>query len=286
MPQRGPPAKESAVNQAPQITMHDGRAIPQIGLGTYRLTGELAHSAVNAALEVGYRHIDTATLYENESEIGQVLAASGLAREDYFVTSKLWADDLPEPRRAIETSLAKLGLDQLDLYLIHWPAVVGHGDLYIEAWDALQGFQEEGLAASIGVSNFNDNHVAQLRGVTPAINQVELHPTFTQPQLQAQMKMRGIPVAAWSPLGRARDLTQPVIQQIAEATGRTPGQVVLRWHLQGGRVVIPRSSNPDRIAENFNIVDFELSDEQCEQIELLNNPETGRTRGMNPETDV
>lgn len=272
------------MSKVPQITMHDGVEIDQIGFGTYRLTDDLARSAVGKALEIGYRHIDTAALYENETEIGQVLAASGLGRDEYFVTSKLWNDDLLDPRRGIETSLTKLGLDRLDLYLIHWPSVIAHQDAYIHAWDALQDFQAAGLVTSIGVSNFNDHHVAALRGATPAINQIELHPSFTQPQLREQLAKRGIPIAAWSPLGRARDLTATSIQQIAENSGRTPAQVVLRWHLQRGRVVIPRSSHPDRITENFDILDFELSDEQCELIEQLNDPEGGRTRGMDPDT--
>lgn len=271
------------MSQIPTISMADGRPIPQLGFGTWRLNGPEGERAVAAALETGYRHIDTATLYANEAEIGRVLASSGLARNDVFVTSKIWTTDLPDPRRALETSLANLGLDHLDLYLIHWPSVIAHGRAYVECWDALQEFAAEGLVTSIGVSNFNEEHLAELRGATPAINQVELHPTFTQPTLRAQLKHRGIPIAAWSPLGRARDLTQETIQEIAEAAGRTPGQVILRWHLQQGRVAIPRSSNPDRIAENLDVFDFELSDEQLALIDSLDSPD-GRSRGMDPAT--
>ncbi len=195
------------MSQIPTITMSDGRPIPQLGFGTWKLNGELGEQAVTTALEVGYRHIDTATLYQNETEIGRVLAASGLARDDLFVTSKVWTTDLTDPRRALETSLAALQLDRLDLYLIHWPSVIAHGRAFVECWDALQELQSEGLVTSIGVSNFNEEHVEQLSGAVPAINQVELHPTFTQPTLRAQMKARGIPIAASSPLGRARDLT-------------------------------------------------------------------------------
>jgi 2,5-diketo-D-gluconate reductase A len=272
------------LNQIPQITMTDGHPIPQIGFGTYRLNDDLAISSVERALEVGYRHFDTAASYHNETEVGATLASSGLPRDELFITSKVWTDGLADPRRALETSLEKLKLDHLDLYLIHWPSVIKHGRAYVDCWDQLQVLRDEGLTTSIGVSNFHDHHLAELRGAVPAINQVEVHPSFTQPELSAQLAARGIPVAAWSPLGRARDLTDQVIQQISVESGRTPGQVVLRWHLAAGRVVIPRSSNPDRIAENFQLLDFRLSTEQCALIDSLNDPVNGRTRGLNPDT--
>ncbi len=259
------------MTQIPQLRLSDGQHIPQIGFGTWALNGEVATQAVTRALEVGYRHLDMATLYDNEADIGRALTASGIARDELFLTGKVFRDDMaPDAaRRALETSLTDLGVDHLDLYLIHSPSVKRHGDAYLWCWEALQQFQAEGLVTSIGVSNFSDDHIAALRGATPVVNQIELHPTLGQPELRAQMRARKIVVVSYSPLGQADDLTDQVIQEIAEASGRTPAQVVLRWHIQHGLVAIPRSSHPQRIAENLDIFDFELSDEQMDLIDSL-----------------
>ena len=263
------------MTQIPQLRLSDGQHIPQIGFGTWALKGEVAIQAVTRALEVGYRHLDMATLYDNEADIGRALAASGIARDELYLTSKVRHDDMAPDvaRRALETTLADLGVDRLDLYLIHSPSVNRHGDAYIRCWEALQQFQAEGLVTSIGVSNFSDDHIAALRGATPVVNQIELHPTLGQPGLRAQMHARKIVVVSYSPLGQADDLTDQVVQEIAEASGRTPAQVVLRWHIQHGLVAIPRSSHPQRIAENLDIFDFELSDEQMELIDSMDESE-------------
>ena len=271
------------MTEVPQITFSDGHRIPQLGFGTWQLRDDVALHAVESALAVGYRHIDTAAVYRNETQVGRALAASGLARDEVFLTSKIWTTDMAAPRRALETSLTKLGVERLDLYLIHWPSVIAHGDAFIGCWDALQELQAEGLVSSIGVSNFHEHHLARLRGATPVLDQIELHPTFIQQPLRAHLAERDIVVAAWSPLGRAHDLTEGTVLRVAEQSGRTPAQIVIRWHLQQGRVVIPRSSNPDRIAENFQVVDFELSDEQVALLDALDSP-AGRTSGLDPDT--
>ncbi|NLH68599.1 MAG: aldo/keto reductase [Brooklawnia sp.] len=267
--------ERTKVAQIPQLRLSDGQQIPQIGFGTWALKGEVATQAVTRALEVGYRHLDMATLYDNEVEIGRALAASAIPRDELFLTGKVFHDDMaPDAaRRALETTLADLGVDHLDLYLIHSPSVKRHGDAYIWCWEALQRFQAEGLVTSIGVSNFTDDHIAALRGATPVVNQIELHPTFSQPRLRAQMRARKIAVVSYSPLGQADDLTNQVVQEIAEASGRTPAQVVLRWHVQHGLVAIPRSSHPQRIAENLDIFDFELSREQLGLIDSMDESE-------------
>jgi len=251
--------------------MGDGVLIPQLGFGTYKTPPEDAERAVSEALAVGYRHIDTAKLYANEDGVGAAIAASGLARDELFVTTKLWYDaqDPASARIAIHESLQRLGLDHVDLYMIHWPATVHYGDLYIDTWDALQEFKREGLTTSIGVSNFEKIHLDKLRGETPAVDQVELHPTFARHELREEAAKRGILIEAWSPLGRGADLTNPVIMQIAEQIGRTSAQVIIRWHIQSGLAVIPKSVTPARIAENAAVFDFELTDDQMATINAL-----------------
>jgi len=255
----------------PQVLMGDGKSIPQLGFGTFKVPPDDAEKAVNEALRIGYRHLDTATLYGNESGVGAAIAASGLARDQLFVTTKLWNDEhQPDKARvAINSSLEKLGLDHVDLYLIHWPATVCYGDSYIDAWDSLQEFKREGLATSIGVSNFNPEHLDKLRGETPAVNQVELHPTFAQVALRDEMTRRGIAIESWSPLGRGADLSHPTLLRIAADIGRTPAQVAVRWHIQSGIIVIPKSVTPDRIAENARSLDFELTDDQMAAIDAM-----------------
>lgn len=233
------------MTQIPQVRLSDGHQMPQLGFGTWDLNGKQAERAVTRALEVGYRHLDMATLYANEAWIG----------------------------RALETTLTDLGVDHLDLYLIHSPGVRRYGNAYITCWDALQEFRDEGLTTSIGVSNFTADHIAALHGMAPVVNQVELHPTYSQPELRAQMADREIAVVSYSPLGQASDLTDQVVQQIAETAGRTPAQVVLRWHLQHGLTPIPKSSHPQRIADNLDVFDFELSREQMGLIDSLNRPD-------------
>ncbi|MCL2316474.1 MAG: aldo/keto reductase [Actinomycetia bacterium] len=261
--------------EIPQTTLNDGVTIPQLGFGTYLIPDDEAPAAVATALGAGYRHIDTASIYDNERGVGRALAASGLARDEYFVTTKLW-NDAHRPSRArvsINASLERLGLDYVDLYLIHWPATVKYGDAYIEAWDALQEFKREGLTRSIGVSNFNAEHLDALRGETPSVDQIELHPRLVQPGLCAELGRRGVAVEAWSPLGRASVLDEPAIARIAAELDRTPAQVVIRWHLQRGHIVIPKSVHAGRIAENIDVFDFTLTDAQMAAITGLDRAE-------------
>ncbi|MEL4357796.1 MULTISPECIES: aldo/keto reductase [unclassified Luteococcus] len=265
----------------PMTTLNDGKQIPQLGFGVWQVENEQATPAVATALEVGYRHIDTAAIYGNEEGVGKAIEESGIARDELFITTKLWNDShqADDARKAIETSLTKLGLDHVDLYLIHWPANVKYGEAYIEAWDALQQFKAEGLATSIGVSNHNVEHLDKLNGETPAINQVELHPTWQQPELRAVHAERGIATEAWSPLGQAKDLQHEVIAKIAEKHLATPAQVIIRWHLQLGNVVIPKSVTPARIAANFDVFGFELDESDVAAIAQI---ESNNRLGANP----
>jgi 2,5-diketo-D-gluconate reductase A len=265
----------------PTVAMGDGVQIPQLGFGTYKVSDEDAYVSVTNALQVGYRHIDTATFYGNESGVGRALAESGIPRDQLFITTKLWHDSLePEAaKRSLERSLEKLGLEQIDLYLIHWPAMVAHGDLFVKTWDAFQEFKRAGLAKSIGVSNFNIEHLDKLHGEVPAVDQIEVHPTLTQPELVAELARRNITVEAWSPLGRAADLAEPTLVDIGQQVGKSPAQVIIRWHLQMGYVVIPKSTHLERIKDNFNVFDFDLSEDQMAQITALNR--NNRT-GSNP----
>jgi diketogulonate reductase-like aldo/keto reductase len=235
-------------------------------------------------LRTGYRSIDTAAAYGNEAEVGEAIRSSELDREQVFVTTKLWNDDHghDQARRAFEQSLGRLGLDYVDLYLIHWP--VPRDGRYLEAWEALCELKDRERARSIGVSNFTVEHLERIidaSGVVPAVNQVELHPQLQQPELCEFHRRRGIATEAWSPLGQGKILDDPTIAEIASSHDRTPAQVVLRWHLQLGNVVIPKSVTPARIEENFQIFDFELSDEEMAGFETLN---TGRRIGPDPET--
>lgn len=271
----------SIVNQVPTITLIDGVEIPQLGFGVWQVGDDEIVPVVSAALETGYRHIDTAAAYQNEEGVGKAIAQSGIARDELFVTTKLWNADhqAGDARQAIETSLTKLGLDHLDLYLMHWPATVKYGDAYIEAWDAMQQFKAEGLVRSIGVSNFNTEHLDAISGEVPSVNQIELHPTFGQAEFRAELLRRGIRPEAWSPLGQAQDLS--AVESIAAEVGRTPAQVIIRWHLQLGNVVIPKSVTTSRIAENFDLFGFELDDNQLTAISAL---EAGNRIGPDPAT--
>lgn len=271
----------------PETTLNDGVRIPQLGYGVWRVPNEEVVAPVAKALEVGFRHIDTAAAYGNEAGVGQAIKESGLSRDDVFITSKLWNDAhlKDDARRGIEQTLEFLDTDHLDLYLIHWPATVKYGDAYIEAWDSLQQFKSEGLVRSIGVSNFNPDHLDRLDGATPSVNQVEVHPSFSRPELRDEMARRNIVVEAWSPLGNQRDpsdLFLPEVQDIAEQTGLSPAQVIIRWHLQIGNIVIPKSVTPARIEENFAAASAaQLTDEQ---VTLLSSLDTGNRQGGDPAT--
>jgi 2,5-diketo-D-gluconate reductase A len=260
--------------------------IPQLGFGVFQVPPKETEVAVAEALSAGYRHIDTAAAYRNEGGVGQALHASGIDRDELFVTTKCWNDDqgYEQAKRACRASLERLELSHLDLYLIHWP-VPAH-DQYVETWKAFVELQAEGLVRSIGVSNFQPEHLERViaeTGVTPAINQVELHPHFQQVGLRREHERLGVLTEAWSPLGQGLELEDPAIVEIAEAHGKTPAQTIIRWHLQLGNVVIPKSVTPERIRENFEVFDFELSGEQLDAIAAL---DAGTRIGPDPETFV
>jgi 2,5-diketo-D-gluconate reductase A len=248
----------------PHVTFNDGRSIPQIGLGVWQTPNDTAVTAVKVALDAGYRHIDTAAIYGNEEGVGEGIRTSGVAREDIFLTTKVWNDDqgFDETLRAMDQSLAKLGTDYVDLYLIHWPSAFR--GKYVETWKALVRLREEGKARSIGVSNFEGTYIDELieaTGVTPALNQIQLHPRFQQSAMRAKHEALGVVTQSWSPLGQGQMLADPVIAEIAARHGKSPAQVIIRWHLDLGLVVIPKSVTPSRIVENFDVFDFALSDE-------------------------
>ncbi|UEJ81214.1 aldo/keto reductase [Brachybacterium halotolerans subsp. kimchii] len=262
------------------IALADGNTIPQLGYGVWQVEDEVAADVVGQALEAGYRHIDTAKAYDNEEGVGRALRASGLPREDVFVTTKLWNDDHDYDRAiaALDASLERLGLEYVDLYLIHW-AKPKQGK-HVEAWKALVELQRRGKARSIGVSNFPKaqlEEIIEATGVTPVIHQIELHPDFAQEELRAFGREHGILTEAWSPLGQGGELLQdPVITEIAAAHGATPAQVVIAWHLAIGNIVIPKSVTPERIVSNLAAAELELSDEDLERLAALDRGEAGR----------
>jgi 2,5-diketo-D-gluconate reductase A len=273
---------------APLITLNDGNAIPSVGLGVWQTPPEATERAVSAALAAGYRHIDTASGYDNEREVGRAIAKSDVAREDVFVVTKLWNADqgYDNAMKAFEKSAKRLGLNgeggYLDLYLIHWP-VPAIGE-FVDTWRAFAALRDLGHIRSIGVSNFAPEHLNTLidaTGVVPVVNQIELHPLLTQVELREVHKQLGIATEAWSPLGRGRLLDHPTITGIADANGKTPAQVIVRWHLQIGNIVIPKSVNPERIASNFDVFDFELSEDDVTSISSLDN---GTRLGPDPRT--
>jgi 2,5-diketo-D-gluconate reductase A len=273
------------VSKVPTITLNDGALMPQLGFGVWQVPDDEATTAVATALEAGYRSIDTAALYANEEGTGRALAASGLPREELFVTTKLWNTDqgYDSALRAFDSSLAKLGLDYVDLYLIHWPQP--QRDAYTETWRALERILADGRARTIGVSNFQPAHLRRLiagSDVVPAVNQVELHPQLAQSELRAVHAELGIATEAWSPLGQGKGLLDnPLIAKIAARHGRTAAQVVLRWHLQLGNVVIPKSVTPSRIRENIDVFDFELPAEDLVELAALDD---GTRHGPDPDT--
>jgi diketogulonate reductase-like aldo/keto reductase len=276
----------TSTDQVPRIPLQPNERIPQLGFGVFQVPPRETEVAVAQALAAGYRHIDTAAAYRNEGAAGEAVHASGIDREQIFITTKCWNDDqgYQRAKRACKASLERLELSYLDLYLIHWP-VPAH-DLYVETWKAFIELQQEGLVRSIGVSNFQPEHLERIireTGVTPAINQVELHPYFQQAGLRREHERLGILTEAWSPLGQGLELQDPVIVQIAQAHGKTAAQTIIRWHLQIGNVVIPKSVTPARIRENFEVFGFELSEAEMDAIAAL---DAGTRIGPNPDTFV
>jgi 2,5-diketo-D-gluconate reductase A len=259
----------------PQITLNNGRSIPQLGFGVFQIEPKDTAEAVSTALRAGYRHIDTAEMYGNEREVGEAVAKSGLDRADIFVTSKLSNDaHLPEDARlAFELSLQELGFDYVDLFLIHWPLPTRYDGDIVSTWQALEEFYRDGRARSIGVSNFQPHHLRRLHEnteVPPAVNQIEVHPYLTQDEVRGFCAEHGIAVEAWSPIGQGLELDDPTIVSIAQRAGKTPAQVILRWHIQRGDIIFPKSVTPSRVKENFDIFDFELADGDVAEISALN----------------
>lgn len=276
------------VSGVPRITLSDGNIIPQLGFGVYKVDPEDTEKAVSQALEAGYRHIDTAQMYGNEKEVGEAIRASGLERGEVFVTSKL-DNDFHEPedaRRAFDETLSELGFDYVDLFLIHWPLPNRYGGDFVSTWNTLEEFHRDGRARSIGVSNFQIEHLRRLAsesGTTPAVNQIESHPYLTNDAVRDHCRERGIAIEAWSPLARGGVIDDATISRIAERVGKTPAQIVLRWHIQRGNIVFPKSTTPARIKENFQVFDIELDPGDMETITALDRGEGGRT-GSHPDT--
>ncbi|HEX7718107.1 MAG TPA: aldo/keto reductase [Marmoricola sp.] len=271
----------------PALTLNDGRTIPQLGFGVFQIPPKQTEAAVTHALEVGYRHIDTAEMYGNEKGVGAAVAASGLARDEVFLTSKLnngfhRPDDA---RRAFEKTLAALGTDHVDLFLIHWPLPTRYDGDFVSTWQTLVEFQTDGRARSIGVSNFQPAHLARLAAetsVVPAVNQIEVHPYFGNEEVRAANAAAGILTEAWSPIAQGDVLDDPVVTAVADRLDRTPSQVVLRWHLQRGDIVFPKTTHLERMRENFALFDFELGAEDLDALTALDRGEDGR-RGPNPD---
>ncbi|MCQ4083741.1 aldo/keto reductase [Streptomyces sp. RB6PN25] len=276
------------MSKVPSITLNNGVRIPQLGFGVWQMSDAEAADAVATALREGYRSIDTAAMYRNEEGTGKALAASGIPREELFVTTKLWNSasqtwTREAVQREFDASLSRLGLDYIDLYLIHWPRPMR--DDYLTIWRAFEEIHRSGRAKAIGVSNFQPAHLRRLideTEIVPAVNQIEIHPDFAQTGLRAFNAEHGIATEAWSPLGQGKGLLDdPVIGRIAARHGRTPAQVVLRWHLQHGIIVIPKSVTPSRIAENIDVFDFELDGDDLAALDAL---DKGNRLGPDPDT--
>ncbi|GAB3371759.1 aldo/keto reductase [Amycolatopsis echigonensis] len=271
-------------NRVPQLELNNGVRIPQFGLGVFQIPPEETAAAVREALEAGYRHIDTAQMYRNEEGVGEGIRDSGVPREEIFVTTKLANDAQGHDNaiNAMEGSLQRLGLDYVDLYLIHWP--LPGQDKYVGTWHGFEELLRAGKARAIGVSNFQVAHLERLAAesaTVPAVNQIELHPALQQPELRAYHEAHGIVTEAWSPLAQGEVLEDPLLAELAEKHGKTPAQIVLRWHVQIGNVVFPKSSSPKRMRENIDIFDFSLSDGD---LDALSGLDEGRRTGFDPDT--
>ena len=272
----------------PSITLNDSSTIPQLGFGVFKVPAEETEATVTTAFEVGYRHIDTAQMYGNEAAVGKAIAASGIPRDELYITTKL-DNGLHQPddaRRAIDESLERLGLDRVDLFLIHWPLPTLYDGDYVSTWQTLAEFVQDGRARSVGVSNFLPDHLDRIieeTGVVPAVNQIEVHPYFTNEATRAATLGHGAAVEAWSPIARGDVLDDPVVARIAESHGKTPSQVTLRWHLERGDIVFPKSMHEERMRENFDLFDFTLTPDEVGEISALDNGPDGR-RGPNPAT--
>ncbi len=266
------------------VTLNDGNSIPTVGFGVFQIPPDQTEAAVRTALDAGYRHIDTAAAYRNERETGRAVLDSGLPREDIFVVTKLWNSEqgYDATMVAFDASMKRLGLEYLDLYLIHWPCP--ELNTYVDTFKAFASLHDQGRIRSIGVSNFAPEHLNVLidaTGIVPAVNQVELHPTLAQSELRQTHAQLGIATEAWSPLGQGAPLSDPTIIAIAEQLGRTPAQVLIRWHIQLGNIVIPKSVTPDRIVSNFDVFSFALSERDMASIATLDN---GTRLGPDPRT--
>ena len=269
---------------APSITLNDGNSIPSLGLGTWQTPPEATERAVGAALDAGYRHIDTAAGYANEREVGEAVKKSGVPHDDVFITTKLWNADqgYDNTMKAFDQSVERLGVEYLDLYLIHWP-VPAIGE-FVDTWRAFAALRDLGRIRSIGVSNFEPEHLNTLidtTGIVPVVNQIELHPLLPQNELRKVHAALGIATEAWSPLGQGSLLTDPTVVSVAEAHRKTAAQVLIRWHLRLGNIVIPKSVNPERIVSNFDVFDFELSDDDMTSLSSLAD---GTRLGPDPRT--
>lgn len=275
-----------ATHDVPNIALNDGNTIPQLGFGVFQVDPVETERIVTEALEVGYRHIDTATIYQNEDGVGRALAKSGIDRDELFITTKLWNDDqgTDTAHAAIDRSLEQLGLDYVDMYLIHWPKAAENK--YVESWLALEEMKAAGKTKSIGVSNFNPVHLEELfakSDTVPTLNQIELHPKLTQTDLRTFCAEHNIAVESWAPLGQGKyDLfNEPAVADAATAHGKTGAQVVIRWHLQHGLIVFPKSNRIERMRENFDVFDFTLSADEMASIDAL---DSGLRLGSDPET--
>ncbi|KIX17659.1 aldo/keto reductase [Paracoccus sp. 228] len=268
----------------PMMTLNDGRTMPQLGTGIWQIEDAKTPEVVAEALRVGYRLIDGAAAYKNEAGMDRGIRDSDVARDQIFVTSKLWNDAQGHDAalRAFDATMERSGLDYLDLYLIHWPLPAM--DAYVDSWKALIRLRDEGRVRSIGVANFHEPHLHRLideTGVAPALNQIELHPSLTQERMRAVNKQLGIVTQSWTPLGRGDSFDAPAIRDAAARTGRTVAQVILRWHIQHGLSVIPKSEKPERLAENFDVLDFTLTPEEMSAIDAL---DRGHRTGPDPDT--
>ncbi len=271
------------MSNIPKIKLNDGGVIPQLGFGLWKVADADAESVILSALKVGYRALDGAAIYRNEAGLGKAIQNSSLKREDLYITTKLWNDDQAHAKQAFESSMDKLKLQYLDLYLIHWPSP--KKETYVQAWKSLIELKKEGRIKSIGVSNFHVEHLNRIMdatGVVPVINQIELHPQFQQKELRAFHAQHDIQTESWSPLGQGQVIENPVIKSIAQKHGKTAAQVIIRWHIQNQLIVIPKSVTPSRIQENINVFDFTLDAADLSQIDKLDAAE-GRI-GPNPAT--